>query len=116
MGINELMAIIGTAGGIEGLIQAGKWWLSRKAARRQDEADAEAAENENGRKQIDWLEKRLSERDAKIDGLYNELRQEQNARIEEIHRRHEIELMLAEAEAKKCHKRGCVDRIPPSDY
>ncbi len=34
-------------------------------------------ENENERKQVDWLEKRLSERDAKIDVLYNEFRREQ---------------------------------------
>ena len=65
---------------------------------------------------MDWLESRLAERDAKIDHLYEELRAEQKARLEEIHRRHEVELKLAEAEVKKCHKHGCGDRIPPSDY
>ena len=75
-----------------------------------------AAENENERKQVSWLEERLAERDKKIDALYIELRTEQAARLEEVHRRHEVELQLAEAEVKKCHKRGCNDRIPPSDY
>ena len=60
--------------------------------------------------------KRIAERDAKIDGLYAELRLEQKAKLEEVHKRHEVELELAEANVKKCHKRGCSDRQPPSDY
>lgn len=83
---------------------------------RQDVAEVVASENENERKQVSWLEARLAERDKKIDAIYAELRAEQAARLEEVHRRHEVELQLAEAEVKKCHKRGCGDRIPPSDY
>ena len=83
---------------------------------RQDVAEVVASENEKERKQVSWLEARLAERDKKIDAIYVELRAEQAARLEEVHRRHEVELQLAEAEVKKCHKRGCGDRIPPSDY
>lgn len=112
----DILAIIGGIGGIQGLIELVKWWRGRKVQDRHDIADVEAAENENDRRQVDWLEKRLAERDAKIDAIYAELRVEQNARLEEVHRRHEVELKLAEAEVKKCQKRGCKDRIPPSDY
>ncbi|RGV57734.1 hypothetical protein DW228_15995 [Bacteroides fragilis] len=41
---------------------------------------------------------------------------EQSAHLEEIHKRHEVELKLKEAEMKRCDVRGCPNRIPPSDY
>lgn len=116
METTDLLALIGAIGGIQGIIEIIKWWRGRKIRDRQDVAEVVALENENVRKQINFLEERLAERDKKIDFLYDELRAEQAARLEEVHRRHEVELKLAEAEAKKCHKRGCVDRIPPSDY
>ncbi len=116
MGIEQILTIIGTIGGVEGIVHFSKWWLSRKATARQDAATAEAAENENYRRQIEWYEKRLAERDAKIDKIYIELREEQAARLDELRARHEVELKLAEAEAKKCLKRGCGDRVPPSEY
>lgn len=116
METSDIITIIGSIGGIQGFIELVKWWRGRKLQERQEEADVEATENENDRRQVDWLEKRLAERDAKIDRIYEELRTEQNARLEEIHLRHGVELKLAEAEAKKCIKRGCGDRIPPSDY
>lgn len=112
----DVLTIIGGIGGIQGFIELVKWWRGRKVQDRQDIADVESKENENDRRQIDWLEKRLAERDAKIDRIYEELRAEQNARLEEVHRRHEVELKLAEAEVKKCQKRGCLEREPPSDY
>ncbi|WP_289761707.1 hypothetical protein [Duncaniella muris] len=112
----DLLTIISGVGGIQGIIELIKWWRGRKVHDRQDVADVVAAENENERKQVSWLEARLAERDKKIDAIYAELRAEQAARLEEVHRRHEVELKLAEADVKKCHKRGCADRIPPSDY
>ena len=116
MDTSQILALLGTVGGVQGDIEAVKWWLGRKTSDRRDVAEVVEVENENERKQVDWLEKRLAERDAKIDSLYAELRAEQKARMEEMHRRHEVELLLKEAEVKKCHKHGCADRIPPSDY
>lgn len=116
MEAGELLTIIGTIGGIEGIVHFAKWWFSRKATKRQDEATAEAAENRNDREQVDWLEKRLMERDNKIDSIYGELRTTQSKHMEEIHRHHETQLKLQDAECKKCLKRGCGDRIPPSEY
>ncbi len=116
MEITDIITIIGGIGGIQGVIELLKWWRGRKVQDRQDVAEITATENENYRKQIEWYEKRLQERDAKIDRIYAELREEQATHLEEIHRRHEVELQLKEAEVKKCCKRGCADREPPSDY
>ena len=116
METTDLLTLIGGIGGIQGVIELIKWWRGRKVQDRQDIAGVVAAENENERKQVSWLEERLAERDKKIDALYIELRTAQAAQLEEVHRRHEVELQLKEAEVKKCHKRGCNDRIPPSDY
>ena len=98
---------------MQGVVEIAKRWHSRRMEARNEEAGITAMENENRRQQIDWLEKRLAERDAKIDAIYAELRKEQTQRINEMHQRHEVELRLTEAEARKCLVRGCSSRIPP---
>lgn len=113
MEISDIITMAGAVGGMQGIVEIGKWWRSRRLVARREEADVTAVENENRRQQVDWLEKRLAERDAKIDAIYAELRQEQIMRINEMHQRHEVELRLTEAEARKCLVRGCPSRIPP---
>ena len=113
MEISDIMTLVGAAGGMQGIMEIVKRWYSRRMEARREEADVTAMENQNRRQQIDWLEKRLAERDAKIDAIYTELRQEQTLRINEMHQRHEVELRLTEAEARKCLVRGCPTRIPP---
>ncbi len=112
MEISDVMALAGTIGGVQGLMEAIRWLQTRKLKHREEVASVVAVENENGRSQIDWLEKRLAERDAKIDALYAELREEQSLRIGEIHGRHEAELKLADADARKCLVIGCNRREP----
>lgn len=92
------------------------FYVNRKTNARKEDASADAMENENERKQVAWLEDRIAQRDAKIDALYIELRQEQAAHLDEIHKRHQTELKLKEAEMKRCDVRGCGKRQPPSDY
>lgn len=116
MEIQDLLALIGTIGGIQGFCEALRWWQSRRLRLRQDEAEVSALESENSRKQTDWLEQRLADRDAKIDNLYSELRKEQERRISEICERHQVELRLTEADARKCLIHGCPTRQPPTDY
>ncbi|MDE7345290.1 MAG: hypothetical protein K2N48_00940 [Muribaculaceae bacterium] len=113
MEITDIMTLVGAAGGMQGIVEIAKRWHSRRLEMRKEEADVTAVENHNRRQQIDWLEQRLAERDRKIDAIYAELRQEQTQRINEMHQRHEAELRLAEAEARKCLVRGCSNRIPP---
>lgn len=116
MGLNDWLAILGAIGGSSTITWAITFWVNRKTNARKEDAAADAAENENERKQVDWLEKRLAERDSKIDTLYAELRKEQSAKLDEIHKRHETELKLKEAEVKRCDVRGCSNRKPPSGY
>ena len=113
MEISDIVTLVGAAGGMQGIVEIAKRWHSRRMEMRKEEADVSAVENQNRRQQIDWLEKRLAERDAKIDAIYAELRQEQTLRINEMHQRHQVELRLTEAEARKCLVHGCPSRIPP---
>ena len=83
---------------------------------RKEEASVSYIEEENRRKKVDWLEERLEQRDGKIDGLYAELRKEQEDKMGWMIRCHEVELAQKESEIKKCEIRGCGKRIPPSDY
>jgi hypothetical protein len=116
MELNDWLAIIGAIGGSSTITWAITFWVNRKTNARKEDASADAMENENERKQVAWLEERIAQRDTKIDGLYVELRQAQSAHLEEVHKRHEIELRLKETEMKRCDVRGCSGRKPPSDY
>ena len=76
MGVNEWIAVLGAIGGTSTITWLVTFWVNRKTNARKEDATADSMENENERKQVDWLEKRLAERDAKIDAIYVELRQE----------------------------------------
>lgn len=56
MNVNDWVILITALGGIEGIKQLLKWWMSRKTDARKEDASADAMENENERKQIAWLE------------------------------------------------------------
>lgn len=116
METGDIVTLATALGGVEGLLLTARWWFSRKATARQKEASAEAAEEQNDRTQTDWFERRILERDQKIDEIYRELREAQSIHLEEVHAHHETQLKLTEAECKKCLKRGCADRMPPSEY
>lgn len=116
MELNEWLALIAALGGWEAMRWGITAWTNRKTNARKEDAAADSMENENERKQVAWLEERIAQRDAKIDGLYAEMRQEQKAHLETIHKFHESELRQKEAEVKRCDIRGCTKRQPPSDY
>lgn len=116
MELNDWVVLITALGGIEGLKQLAKWWVNRRYERRKADASADVAEFDVERQQVDWLEKRLAQRDTKVDTLYGEVRKLENEKLELVYRNHELELQLKEAEMKKCLKRGCVEREPPSGY
>lgn len=115
MGLNEWLALIAALGGWEAM----KWgitaWTNRKTNARKEDAAADAVENENERKQIDWLEERIAQRDAKIDALYVELRNEQSDKLTWIHKCYGLELQLKDAEHNRCDRPDseCGRRIPP---
>lgn len=116
MELNDWLTILGTLGGLEAIKWMVNFYVNRKTDARKEDASADSMEDENERKQVDWLEKRLAERDAKIDAIYVELRQEQAAHLDEIHKRHETELKLKESDMKRCEVRKCLEREPQTGY
>ena len=124
MQITTILAFITAMGGLEAVKWLVRYITCRKTDARKEEASVNSMEEasvcnleeENRRKKVDWLEERLTQRDEKIDGLYIELRKEQEEKIDWIHKCHEVELIQKESEVKKCEIRGCVKRMPPSDY
>lgn len=115
MGINDWLTIIGALGGLEAIKWIANFYVNRKTNARKEDASADSMENENERKQVDWLEDRIAQRDAKIDGLYTELRNEQGDKLTWIHKCHELELQLKDAEHNRCDRpdNECNRRIPP---
>ena len=117
--LTDMLTIIGSVIGAMGGFEAFKWgitaWRNRKTDARKENAAADALEINNEKDQITWLENRITQRDLKIDALYAELRQEQSAKLEEIHKRHEAELALKDAEHNRCDRPDseCGKRIPP---
>ncbi len=89
MELNDWLAIIGAFGGLEAVRWGVTFWVNRKTNARKEDASADSMEDENERKQVDWLEERIAQRDAKIDALYVELRNEQSDKLAWIHKCHE---------------------------
>lgn len=116
MQMTTIMAFITALGGLEAIKWLVRFVTFRKMDVRKEEASVSSLEEENRRKKVDWLEERLEQRDGKIDGLYAELRKEQEAKIGWMIRCHEVELAQKESEVKKCDIRGCAKRMPPSEY
>lgn len=116
MQITTILAFVTAMGGLEAVKWLVGYFSNRKTDARKEEASVNSLEEENHRKEINWLEERLIQRDGKIDELYTELHKEQEAKIDWIHKCHEVELRQKELEVKRCEIRGCVNRIPPSDY
>lgn len=113
--LTDIMTIIGTMGGIEGIKWGLRAWVNRKTDARKEDAAADAMEIDNEKAQVSWLEERITQRDLKIDALYVELREEQSAKLEEIHKRYQVELALKDAEHNRCDMSDgdCSRRIPP---
>lgn len=113
--LTDILTIIGTMGGIEGIKWGLRAWVNRKTDARKEDAAADAMEIDNEKNQVGWLEERITQRDLKIDALYVELREEQSAKLEEIHRRYQVELALKDAEHNRCDMSDgdCSRRIPP---
>lgn len=115
MGLNEWLAVIGALGGFEAIKWIVNFYVNRKTNARKEDASADSMEDENERKQVDWLEDRIAQRDMKIDTIYVELRNEQNDKLSWIHKCHELELQLIDAEHNRCDRPDseCGRRIPP---
>lgn len=84
MELNDWLTILGALGGLEAIKWMVNFYVNRKTDARKEDAAADAAENENERNQVAWLEERIAQRDAKIDAIYVELREEYNRQIKKF--------------------------------
>lgn len=116
MEIADIITIAGAFGGIQGVIELLKYWRSRHTTQRQEVAAVVAVENENRSREIDRLEKRVQQRDEKVDAIHMELRAVQKEKLQLMQDNAELRLQLKEAEIKKCVVRGCGTRKPSSEY
>lgn len=111
----DLVTLIGVLGGWEGI----KWIImtiiNRRTNARKEDASADAMVDENYRKHVGWLEERVAQRDTKIDALYAELREVEGDRLNWVHKCHEAELALKDAEHNRCDRPDseCGRRVPP---
>lgn len=113
MDVNTIVVILGAIGGLEGIKQFLRWWNNRRNEERKSDAEADALVEENNRKSVEWLEKRLEQRDIKIDSLYAELRKEQAEKLELLHKYHQLDI---EHTLKRCEVQNCKGRKPPTGY
>ena len=116
METSNIITLISALGGVEALKYLIHFLSHRKTEARREEASLDDLTAENHRKQVDWLEERLAQRDTTIDNLQSELRKEQAEKLEWINRCHETELVQKELEVKQCVIHGCTRRTPSSDY
>lgn len=111
----DIVTLLGVLGGWEGIRWIITAIINHRTNARKEDASADAMVDENHRKQVGWLEERVSQRDTKIDSLYAELREVEGDRLNWIHKCHEMELQLKDAEHNRCDRpdSDCGRRVPP---
>lgn len=92
--------------------------LTRKTEEegKQAEADTIKSYAEEWKELYEKKETLVDKLNEKIDTLYTEIaahRSTENELRDEIHK---LNMRLQEMEITKCQRRGCRDRIPPSEY
>lgn len=118
--MNDWVMLVTALGGIEGIKQLLKWWMSRKTDARKEGAAASAAEIQNLltvidslNRQIERLETDLTGRNQKVDFLYGELRKSEEKCLDLLSKLHDRDLKLKEADLSRCDIWDCLKRIPP---
>ncbi|HCC51114.1 MAG TPA: hypothetical protein DEQ30_02920 [Porphyromonadaceae bacterium] len=112
MNVIEVISAICGAGGILGVVS---YFLFFKETKRIKKSEAKKGELDNWERQIERYEKRLQERDIKVDTLYTELRKEQEKNLSLLEQINNKELENKLLIIQKCEVRGCTSRKPPSD-
>lgn len=60
MDLNSLLSVLGAMGGFKAVEWLVTFWSTRKVNERKEDAAVDGIENENERKQVAWLEERIS--------------------------------------------------------
>lgn len=113
MEMNEWIMLVTALGGIEGIKQLAKWWMSRKTSKRINEAHADAEEFRALREYNEFLQHQLTEKEQRFVEQTDRLRKVQDELFAEKEKGSDLRLELA---LKRCERKKCGDREPQNGY
>lgn len=113
MELNDWVILISALGGVEGIKQLIKFWMSRKTNARIKDARADVEEFKALREYNEFLQKQLSEKEERFVEQTGRLRtvQDELFSLKEENSNFKLELAM-----KRCEKKKCSDRIPQNGY
>lgn len=109
MGVNDWIMLMTALGGIEGIKQLIKWWMSRKTNARIEDAHADVEEFKALREYNEFLQKQLSEKEQRFVEQTDRLRKVQDELFTLKETNSDLKLELA---LKRCERKKCGDREP----
>ena len=105
--MNDWVMLVTALGGIEGIKQLIKWWMSRKTNARIEDAHADVEEFKALREYNEFLQKQLSAKEQRFVEQTDRLRKVQDEANSDL----KLELAL-----KRCERKKCGDREPQNGY
>ncbi len=113
MGMNDWVMLVTALGGIEGIKQLIKWWMSRKTNARIEDVHADVEEFKALREYNEFLQKQLSEKEQRFVEQTDRLRKVQDELFTLKEANSDLKLELA---LKRCERKKCGDREPQNGY
>ena len=113
MGMNNWVMLVTALGGIEGIKQLIKLWMSRKTNARIEDAHADVEEFKALREYNEFLQKQLSEKEQRFVEQTDRLRKVQDELFTLKETNSDLKLELA---LKRCERKKCGDREPQNGY
>lgn len=105
--------LVTALGGIEGIKQLIKWWMSCKTNARIEDAHADVEEFKALREYNEFLQKQLSEKEQRFVEQTDRLRKVQDELFTLKEANSDLKLELA---LKRCERKKCGDREPQNGY
>ena len=113
MGMNDWVMLVTALGGIEGIKQLIKWWMSRTTNARIEDAHADVEEFKALREYNEFLQKQLSVKEQRFVEQTDRLRKVQDELFTLKEANSDLKLELA---LKRCERKKCGDREPQNGY
>ena len=113
MDMNDWVMLVTALGGIEGIKQLIKSWMSRKTNARIEDAHADVEEFKALREYNEFLQKQLSVKEQRFVEQTDRLRKVQDELFTLKEANSDLKLELA---LKRCERKKCGDREPQNGY
>ena len=113
MDMNDWVMLVTALGGIEGIKQLIKWWMSRMTNARIEDAHADVEEFKALREYNEFLQKQLSVKEQRFVEQTDRLRKVQDELFTLKEANSDLKLELA---LKRCERKKCGDREPQNGY